>query len=78
MIRQNASGSSSATTQSAISPGTINITNGTNQTQALATLDRNTNNLNGSVAQTPDLQNLLAQQSDLMNAAQAAGQKRFG
>ncbi|MBR8216272.1 hemagglutinin repeat-containing protein [Burkholderia vietnamiensis] len=74
MISQSDSGSESATTRSGVSAGTINITNPAGQTQDLANLNRDTSNLNGTVSKTPDVQNLLDKQSDLMNAAQAAGQ----
>ncbi|TKC77133.1 cell surface protein, partial [Trinickia terrae] len=74
MISQDANGDQSATTRSAVSVGTINITNRANQTQDVASLSRDTANTNGTVSKTPDVQNLLSQQSDLMNAASAAGQ----
>ncbi|WP_175154020.1 hemagglutinin repeat-containing protein, partial [Paraburkholderia ultramafica] len=74
MISQNDSGDQSATTRSAISAGTINITNQTGQTQDVATLSRDTTNTNGTVSTTPDVNNLLSQQADTMQAAQAAGQ----
>ncbi|AIO36755.1 hemagluttinin repeat family protein [Burkholderia cenocepacia] len=74
MISQSDSGSESATTRSGVSAGTINITNPAGQTQDLANLNRDTSNLNGTVSKTPDVQNLLDKQSDLMNAGQAAGQ----
>ncbi|WP_081053958.1 hemagglutinin repeat-containing protein [Burkholderia territorii] len=74
MISQSDSGSESATTRSGVSAGTINITNPAGQTQDLANLNRDTSNLNGTVSKTPDVQNLLDKQADLMNAGQAAGQ----
>lgn len=74
MISQSDSGSQSATTKSGISSGTINITDSTHQTQALNTVNRDASNLNGMVSTTPNVQNLLTQQADLMNAASAAGQ----
>ncbi|RQZ59632.1 hemagglutinin repeat-containing protein [Burkholderia sp. Bp9004] len=74
MISQSDSGSENATTRSGVSAGTINITNPTGQTQDLANLNRDTSNLNGTVSKTPDVQNLLDKQADVMNAAQAAGQ----
>ncbi|WP_423392498.1 hemagglutinin repeat-containing protein [Burkholderia sp. LMG 21824] len=74
MISQSDSGSENATTRSGVSAGTINITNPAGQTQDLANLNRDTSNLNGTVSKTPDVQNLLDKQSDLMNAGQAAGQ----
>ncbi|MBB5442945.1 filamentous hemagglutinin [Paraburkholderia sp. WSM4177] len=74
MISQNDNGDQSATTRSAISAGTINITNQTAQTQDVANLSRDTTNTNGTVSATPDVNNLLSQQADTMQAAQAAGQ----
>ncbi|MEM5342434.1 hemagglutinin repeat-containing protein [Paraburkholderia azotifigens] len=74
MISQNDSGDSSATTRSAISAGTINVSNGASQTQDIASLSRDTTNTNGTVAKTPDVNNILNQQADTMQAAQAAGQ----
>jgi filamentous hemagglutinin len=74
MISQNESGDSSATTRSAISAGTINVTNGAGQTQDIASLSRDATNTNGTVAKTPDVNNILNQQADTMAAAQAAGQ----
>ncbi|MFM0288003.1 hemagglutinin repeat-containing protein [Paraburkholderia megapolitana] len=74
MMSQDANGDQSATTKSAISAGTINVTNGAGQTQDVTSLNRDTSNLNGAVSKTPDVNNLLSQQSDMMNAAQAAGQ----
>jgi filamentous hemagglutinin len=74
MMSQDANGDQSSTTKSAISAGTITITDGANQTQNVAGVNRDTSNLNGSVSQTPNVQNLLSAQADTMNAAQAAGQ----
>lgn len=74
MISQSDGGNEHATTRSGVSAGAINITNPTGQTQDLANLNRDTSNLNGSVSKTPDVQHLLDQQADLMNATQAAGQ----
>ncbi|WP_413227419.1 hemagglutinin repeat-containing protein [Burkholderia sp. AU39826] len=68
------SDSSSASTKSAISAGTITITDQANQKQDVATLNRETSNLNGTVGKTPDLQQVLSNQSDLINAAQAAAE----
>lgn len=68
------SGSSDATTKSAISAGGIEITDRANQKQDLAALERDTSNLNGAVSKTPDLQQVLGSQSDLINAAQAAAE----
>ncbi|QNB11816.1 filamentous hemagglutinin N-terminal domain-containing protein [Paraburkholderia tropica] len=74
MISQDSNGDSSATTLSAISTGTINITNKSVQTQDVLGLSHDTTNTNGTVANTPNLNNLLSQQADTMQAAQAAGQ----
>lgn len=74
MISQSDSGNEYATTRSGVSAGAINITNAAGQTQDMANLNRDTSNLNGSVSKTPDVQHLLDQQADLMNATQAAGQ----
>lgn len=74
MISQNESGDQSATTRSAVSAGTITITDQANQTQDVANLSRDTANTNGTVAKTPDVNAILNQQADTMQAAQAAGQ----
>ncbi|WP_425117376.1 hemagglutinin repeat-containing protein [Burkholderia anthina] len=74
MVFQNDSGDQSATTKSAVSAGTINITKPSEQTQDIANLNRDATNLNGTVSKTPDVQKTLSQQADTMNAAQAAGQ----
>ncbi|WP_240763511.1 hemagglutinin repeat-containing protein, partial [Paraburkholderia silviterrae] len=74
MIAQNESGDSSATTRSAISAGTLNVTDTAHQTQDVANLSRDTTDTNGTVAKTPDVNNILNQQADTMAAAQAAGQ----
>ena len=74
MISQNDSGDQNATTRSAISAGSINITNQAGQTQDVANLSRDTTNTNGTVSATPDVNTLLSQQADTMQAAQAAGQ----
>jgi filamentous hemagglutinin len=68
------SDSSNASTRSAISAGTITITDQANQKQDVATLNRGTSGLNGTVSKTPDLQQVLSNQSDLINAAQAAAE----
>ncbi|WP_322008340.1 hypothetical protein, partial [Paraburkholderia tropica] len=60
--------------RSAISAGTINVTNGAGQTQDIASLSRDTTNTNGTVSKTPDVNDILNQQADTMAAAQAAGQ----
>nr|CUV28161.1 putative hemagglutinin-related protein [Ralstonia solanacearum] len=74
MLSQNDSGSESATTRSAISQGTITIIDKANQKQDVAGLSRDTTGTNGTVSKTPDLQNILNNQADMMSAAQAAGQ----
>ncbi|WP_321944496.1 hemagglutinin repeat-containing protein, partial [Paraburkholderia tropica] len=74
MVSQNESGNQSSTTRSAISAGTINVTNGAGQTQDIASLSRDTTNTNGTIAKTPDVNDILNQQADTMAAAQAAGQ----
>ncbi|CAG9267570.1 hemagglutinin-like protein [Paraburkholderia unamae] len=74
MISQNENGDSSATTRSAISAGTINVTDGAHQTQDVASLSRDTTGTNGTVANTPDVNDLINKQADTMQAAQAAGQ----
>jgi len=73
-LSQDDSGNDSATTRSAISAGTINVTDAANQTQNTASLSRDTSNTNGTVNKTPDLNNLLDKQSDMMSAASAAGE----
>ncbi|WP_174434441.1 hemagglutinin repeat-containing protein [Burkholderia metallica] len=74
MLGQNDSGSDSATTKSGVSAGTVTITDSANQKQDVASLNRDTMNTNGTVAKLPDMQNLLANQSDMMAAASAAGE----
>ncbi|WP_415914600.1 beta strand repeat-containing protein [Paraburkholderia sp. J41] len=74
MLPQNASGDQSGTTRSAVSAGTITVTDTAHQTQNVAGLSRDTTDTNGKVANTPDVNALLNQQADRMNAAQAAGQ----
>ncbi|WP_206002690.1 hypothetical protein [Paraburkholderia polaris] len=74
MISQNDNGEQSATTRSAVSAGTINITDGAHQTQDVASLSRDTTNANGTVTKTPDVNDILNRQADTMQAAQAAGQ----
>ncbi len=74
MLPQSESGSERGTTRSGVSDGTITLTNGANQTQDLASLNRDTSNLKETVSRTPDLQNLLNDQSRLMAAATAAGE----
>ncbi|CAJ0783967.1 hemagglutinin repeat-containing protein [Ralstonia chuxiongensis] len=74
MLAQSDSGSDNATTRSAISQGTITLTDEAKQKQDLASLSRDTSSTNGKVSKTPDLQNLLNNQADMMAAAQAAGE----
>ncbi|WP_137910120.1 hemagglutinin repeat-containing protein, partial [Burkholderia sp. 4NA327B6] len=74
MLGQNDSGSDSATTKSGVSVGAVTITDSANQKQDVASLNRDTTNTNGTVAKLPDMQNLLANQSDMMAAASAAGE----
>ncbi|MFT4066934.1 hemagglutinin repeat-containing protein [Paraburkholderia sp.] len=74
MMSQNGNGDESVTTRSAVSAGAINITDGVKQTQDVAGLSRDTTNTNVIVSNTPDVNNLLSQQADTMQAAQAAGQ----
>jgi len=65
---------SESDSSSATRVDTITITGQANQKQDVATLNRDTSNLNGTVSKTPDLQNVLNKQSDLMNAATAASE----
>ncbi|GAB2915230.1 hemagglutinin repeat-containing protein [Paraburkholderia jirisanensis] len=74
MMTQNESGDTSATTRSAVSAGTINVTNASSQTQDVAGLSRDTADTNDKVANTPDVNSILNQQADTMQAAQAAAQ----
>ncbi|PXW25613.1 filamentous hemagglutinin [Paraburkholderia caballeronis] len=74
MISQNDNGDQTSTTRSAVSAGSINITNQAGQTQDVSGLSRDTTNTNGTVSATPDVNNILNQQADTMQAAQAAGQ----
>ncbi|WP_321872041.1 hemagglutinin repeat-containing protein, partial [Paraburkholderia tropica] len=69
MLSQNDSGSDSATTRSAISAGTISVTDAAHQTQDVASLSRDATNTNGTVAKLPDVNDLLDRQSDMMAAA---------
>ncbi|WMY10016.1 hemagglutinin repeat-containing protein [Paraburkholderia phenoliruptrix] len=73
-LSQNDSGSDSATTRSAISAGTISVTDAAHQTQDVASLSRDTTNTNGTIVKLPDVNNLLDRQSDMMAAASAAGE----
>lgn len=68
------SGSSQALTKSAVSDGSITIVDEGSQRQDIAMLNRDTSNLNGTVDKLPDLSNTLANQSDLIDAAQAAAE----
>ncbi|WP_413216017.1 hemagglutinin repeat-containing protein [Paraburkholderia kururiensis] len=74
MISQHDSGSSDATTKSAVSAGTITVTDAAKQKQDVASLDRNTTGTNGTVSKLPDVNNLLTNQADVMGAASAAGE----
>ncbi|ORC47560.1 filamentous hemagglutinin [Burkholderia sp. A27] len=74
MLSQHDSGSDSALTKSGISAGTINVTDSAHQTQDAASLNRDTTNTNGTVARTPDVNDLLNRQADMMNASSAAGE----
>ncbi|BFG78656.1 hypothetical protein PTKU46_66890 [Paraburkholderia terrae] len=74
MMTQNENGDQSATTRSAIGAGTINVPDGAHQTQDIASLSRDTANTNGTVSKAPDVNHILDQQADTMQAAQAAGQ----
>lgn len=73
-LSQHDSGSDHASTASAISGGTITMTDQANQTQDVASLNRDTSGLNGAVARTPDLNTMLNNQADMMAAASAAGE----
>ena len=75
MISQSDSGSDSATTRSAISAGTITITNQAGQTQDVSTLSRDTTDTNGTVSKLPNVKTILSNQADVMKAAQAVGQQ---
>ncbi|WP_338862693.1 hemagglutinin repeat-containing protein [Mycetohabitans rhizoxinica] len=68
------SGSSRARTQSAISDAEIEITNPDQQKQDIAGLNRHTTNLNGQVDKTPDVQQSLQNQGELMSAMRDAGE----
>uniref|UniRef100_UPI000ADA3B26 hypothetical protein n=1 Tax=Cupriavidus sp. D384 TaxID=1538095 RepID=UPI000ADA3B26 len=74
MIPQHESGSQRGVAQSGIAGGTITITDQANQTQDVATLNRDTSNTNTTVGKGPDLNNVLGKQADMMAAAQAAGE----
>uniref|UniRef100_UPI00163F76FD hemagglutinin repeat-containing protein n=1 Tax=Burkholderia gladioli TaxID=28095 RepID=UPI00163F76FD len=74
MLGQNDSGSDRATTKSGVSAGTITIRDSVNQKQDVASLNRDTTNMNGTVSKLPDMQSLLSNQADMMAAASAAGE----
>ncbi|SIO72534.1 POTRA domain-containing protein, ShlB-type [Burkholderia sp. GAS332] len=74
MIGQHDGGGDSATTNSGIGAGPIMITDQANQQQDVASLNRDTADLKGTVASTPDVAKLLSNQADVMNAASAAAQ----
>ncbi|RKP51963.1 colicin E5-related ribonuclease, partial [Pararobbsia silviterrae] len=74
MLPQNDSDESRTTTKSAISESAIHITDQANQKQDIASIRRETSDLNGTVSEAPDLSTLLTKQADMMQAAQAAGQ----
>ncbi|CAE6856709.1 hypothetical protein R69658_07423 [Paraburkholderia aspalathi] len=74
MLGQSASGSSSATTKSGVSQGSISVTDSASQKQDVASLNRDTSNLNGTVSKLPDVNTVLGNQTDVMNAATAAGE----
>ncbi|SIT41615.1 Filamentous haemagglutinin family outer membrane protein (fragment) [Paraburkholderia piptadeniae] len=73
MISQSDSGSEHATTRSGVAAGNVVITDAANQKQDVASLNRDTTDLNGTVSKLPDVNDLLSQQQDVMNAANAAG-----
>ncbi|BEU27543.1 hemagglutinin repeat-containing protein (plasmid) [Paraburkholderia sp. 22B1P] len=73
MISQSDSGSEHATTRSGIAAGSVVITDAPNQRQDVAALNRDTTDLNGTVSKLPDVNDLVSQQQDVMNAANAAG-----
>jgi filamentous hemagglutinin len=72
--RVSESGSSQALTKSAISAGSITISDEANQKQDTAMLSRDVTNLNGIVDELPDLQHVLNNQSDMIDASQAAAE----
>ncbi len=74
MMSQHDNGNENGTTHSAVSAGTVTITDQANQVQDVANLSRDTTNTNGTVTKTPDVNDLLDRQSDMMGAASAAGQ----
>ncbi|MCY1329891.1 adhesin HecA family repeat [compost metagenome] len=74
MIPQRRSGSQDGVAHSAIADGTITIHDEAHQKQDLADLKRDTTGSNTTVGKNPDLKNVLNKQSDMMAAAQAAGE----
>ncbi|SAK90670.1 cell surface protein [Caballeronia calidae] len=74
MISQHDSGNETATTKSAIGAGTITITDTDRQAQDVASLNRDTTDLNGQVSKLPDLANLLNQQASTQQAAAIVAQ----
>ncbi len=66
--------SSEAATRSAISAGSVTIGDEAKQKQDIAMLGRVTADMNGAVQTTPDLRDVLSNQSDLIGAAQAAAE----
>ncbi|WP_254073726.1 hypothetical protein [Burkholderia sp. S171] len=73
-LPQNSNGSQDGTTRSAVSDGSIVLTNGTQQTQALASLSRDTTGTSTVLNKSPDLNNILTNQADMAAAASAAGE----
>lgn len=74
MIPQHESGSQDGIAHAAVADGSITITDGANQKQDLAGLKRDTAGSNTTVSKGPDLKGVLDKQSDMMAAAQAAGE----
>ncbi|WP_051887992.1 hemagglutinin repeat-containing protein [Caballeronia sordidicola] len=73
-LPQNSNGSQDGTTRSAVSDGSIVLTNGTQQTQDLASLSRDTTGTNTVLSKSPDLNNILTNQADMAAATSAAGE----
>ncbi|MGT2490214.1 hemagglutinin repeat-containing protein [Cupriavidus basilensis] len=74
MIPQHESGSQDGVARSAVAEGTITIKDQANQKQDLADLRRDTACTNSTVGKNPNLDQVLNKQSDMMAAAQAAGE----
>lgn len=74
MIPQHESGHQRGVARAGIAEGTITITDAASQKQDVATLNRDTANANDGVGKSPDLNNILTKQADMMAAAQAAGE----